>query len=218
MPTEIEEVEKHRAKLEASLKQLIAGIGEVQIGKPGQFPFGWRKAAKGRTVWRLLEEAISQNLEAQATALGIQNFAPADSEVSVYDFSFKFADSGPLYVNIKSAVRGGRVNKDDISKGDKLLAFFENANAIDLFIATVEIEFRSDPIRLALTNCYVLPVAWLPDIYVNPSNNGNLQSSKYKDLPAATRRTRAEFLVLLKEQLAVARGKRAKKYRDESDA
>jgi len=214
MQAEIAEVEKHRAKLEKCLKQLISGIGEVQIGKPGQFPYGWRKAAKGRTVWRLLEEVISQNLEAHADALGIREFAPADSEVGVYDFSFQFDDSKTLYVNIKSAVQGGRINKDDISKADKLVAFFENTHAVTLFIATVEIQFLTDPIRLALTNCYVVPTAWLPDIYVNPSNNGNLQSSKYKDLASATRRGRAEFVAILKEQLAVARGKRAKKITD----
>jgi hypothetical protein len=46
MEAEVVEVEKHRAALENCLKQLLAGIGEVQIGKPGQFPYGWRKAAK----------------------------------------------------------------------------------------------------------------------------------------------------------------------------
>jgi hypothetical protein len=214
MEAEVVEVEKHRATLEKCLKQLLAGIGEVQIGKPGQFPYGWRKAAKGRTVWRLLEEVISQNLEAQAGALGIHDFTPADSEVGVYDFSFRFEDSKTLYVNIKSAVQGGRVNKDDISKADKLVAFFENTHELTLFVATIEIQFLVDPIRLALTNCYVVPTAWLPDVYVNPSNNGNLQSSKYKDLAAATRRTRQEFVSILKAQLAVARDKRVKKITD----
>jgi hypothetical protein len=212
MQSEIVEVEKHRAALEKCLKHLLVGIGEVQIGKAGQFPYGWRKAAKGRTVWRLLEEVISQNLEAQADRLGIRDFTPASSEVGVYDFSFRFDDSKTIYVNIKSAVQGGRVNKDDISKADKLVAFFENTHEVTLFIATIEIRFLVDPIRLALTNCYVVPVAWLPDVYVNPSNNGNLQSSKYKDLASASRRRRSEFVAILRHQLEVARGKRVKKF------
>ncbi len=33
-------------------------------------PFGWRKAAKGRIVWRIIEEVISQNLETHAKELG----------------------------------------------------------------------------------------------------------------------------------------------------
>ena len=33
-------------------------------------PYGWRKAAKGRTVWRIVEEVISQGLEFQAKELG----------------------------------------------------------------------------------------------------------------------------------------------------
>ena len=103
---EIEDAERHREALEQRLRQLIKGIGEVPIGTPGQFPFGWRKAAKGRTVWRILEEVISQNLEKNAEQLGLHDFAPASSEVGVYDFSFKFEDSRPIYVNIKSAVRG----------------------------------------------------------------------------------------------------------------
>lgn len=214
MKTEIAEVERHRAKLEDLLRQLIVSIGEVPIGKPGQFPYGWRKAGKGRSVWRLLEELISQNLEARALSLGILDFAPADSEVGVYDFSFRFVDSKKLYVNVKSAVQGGRTNKDDISKADKLIEFFEATHELTLFITTVEIQFLADPIRLALTNAYVVPIAWLPDVYVNPSNNGNLQSSKYKDLPSSIQRSRVEFVALLKDQLEVARGKRVKKLSD----
>lgn len=176
---EIEETEKHRALLEEKLRILIKKIGEVPIGKPGQFPFGWRKAAKGRTVWRILEELISQNLEAHADSLELQDFCPADSEVGVYDFSFKFPDSQKIYVNIKSAVQGRGVSKDDISKADKLINFYKSTADLTLYIATIEIKFLSDPLRIELANCFVVPTAWLPDVYVNPSNNGNLQSSKY---------------------------------------
>jgi hypothetical protein len=208
---EIENTEKHRKALEVCLRQLVEGIGDVPIGTLGQFPFGWRKAAKGRTVWRILEEVISQNLEKNAHALGLYDFAPASSEVGVYDFSFRFHDSKPIYVNIKSAVLGRASSKDDVSKADKLIEFFEQTDDLTLFIATIEIAFHVDPVRIELTNCYVVPTAWLPDIYVNPSNNGNLQSSKYKDLASCIRRTREEFVVMLKAALDEARAKRSLK-------
>lgn len=208
---EIEDAELHRSMLEVALRKLITGIGEIPIGTPGQFPFGWRKAGKGRTVWRILEEVISQNLENNASNIGLHDFAPAASEVGVYDFSFRFQDSKPIYVNIKSAVKGRASSKDDISKADKLITFFENTPDLTLFIATIEIAFHTDPVRIELTNCYVLPTAWLPDVYVNPSNNANLQSSKYKDLASCVKRTRLEFLEVLKENLEVAREKRRNK-------
>ena len=53
--------------------------------------------------------------------------------------------------------------------------------------------------------------AWIPDVYINPSNNGNLQSSKYKDLTTATKRTNAEFFEVLKSEMEVARKKKAEK-------
>lgn len=208
---EIEDAEKHRLALEECLCRLIKKIGEIPIGTSGQFPYGWRKAAKGRTVWRILEEVISQNLEHAAVDLGLHDFAPALSEVGVYDFSFRFADSKPIFVNIKSAVQGRASSKDDVSKADKLIAFFETTPELTLFIATIEIAFYVNPIRIELTNCYVVPTAWLPDIYVNPSNNANLQSSKYKDISSCVRRTREEFLTLLKLKLAEAKVKRANK-------
>jgi hypothetical protein len=211
MASEIETTEKYRAELEQRLRSLVGNIGDVQIGGPGQFPYGWRKAAKGRTVWRILEELISQNLEAQAEKLQLRDFAPADSEVGVYDFSFKFDRGKTVFVNVKSAVEGRRPSKDDISKADKLVKFFEDQPELYLMIATVEIQFLSDPLRIRMSNCYVVPTAWLPDVYVNPSNNGNLQSSKYKDIGAAVPRGRNEFVALLKEQQDLALGKRRRK-------
>ncbi|HTR84298.1 MAG TPA: hypothetical protein VMI56_07445 [Reyranella sp.] len=211
MTNEIDETERYRVELEQKLRSLIKGIGTVPIGRPGQFPYGWRKAAKGRTVWRILEEIISQNLEAKASSLGLNKFAPADSEVGVYDFSFRFKDSKTIYVNIKSAIEGRSPSKDDISKADKLVAFFKETKDLTLFVATIEIRFLADPLGIEIVNCYVVPTAWLPDVYVNPSNNANLQSSKYKDVAAAVRRGRAEFVTLLEEQLEIARQKRSKK-------
>ena len=59
----IQQTEKYRIKLENSLNVLRNKIKKIQIGCGEQFPYGWRKAAKGRTVWRIVEEAINQNLE-----------------------------------------------------------------------------------------------------------------------------------------------------------
>jgi len=59
----VEQTDRRRLKLQASLDKLITKVGKIQIGTREQFPLGWRKAAKGRTVWRILEELITQNLE-----------------------------------------------------------------------------------------------------------------------------------------------------------
>lgn len=59
----IQQIKDDRDRLQHSLNLLIAQIGPIQIGSVKQFPFGWRKAAKGRTVWRIIEEAITQNIQ-----------------------------------------------------------------------------------------------------------------------------------------------------------
>jgi hypothetical protein len=56
-----------------------------------------------------------------------------------------------------------------------------------------------------------MPISWLPDIYVNPSNNGNLQSSKYKDIALSTKRTNQQFLQELKDEMKVAQNKKEEK-------
>ncbi len=209
----LQEIEACRAFLAEALNKLSKEIGPIQIGNSIQFPYGWRKAAKGRTVWRILEETITQNLESKHKHYGFSSFAASDSEVSVYDarcaINGKDAD---IYINIKSAVHGGRTNKDDISKAIGLLDFFKEDISRQLFICTFVIQFCENMI-LNLKDCYVMPVSWLPDIYVNPSNNGNLQSSKYKDLSLATKRTNTEFLTELISEIEVARQKREAKRR-----
>ena len=77
MSQEIEEIERLRSNLEKSLTKLINKIGKIQIGRKEQFPFGWRKAAKGRTVWRIIEEVITQNLELHHKDV-ISNFASSN--------------------------------------------------------------------------------------------------------------------------------------------
>jgi len=202
----IEITDMLRKKLESALTALITDIGDIQIGSREQFPYGWRKAAKGRTVWRIVEEAITQNLEKNYAKYGLSFALPSNSEISVYDFRAKF-NSAEVFVNIKSAVIGGKKNKDDISKAKKLKAFFEEDIDRQLFIATFLIEF-TEAMAVRLQSCSVIPVSWIPDIYVNPSNNGNLQSSKYKNIDLAIRRTNQEFLIEFLKAYDIALEKR----------
>ena len=210
MSSIVESVEQDRAALEGMMNDLLKRIGDIQIGNKEQFPFGWRKSAKGRTVWRLLEEVMSQNLETRYSDLGMTNFQPAESEVGVYDFKFSLSGKRDVYTNVKSSIVNRKRSKDDISKARLLEQFFSEDPDRTILIATVEIDFL-DSMALRLQKCSVVPVAWLPDIYVNPSNNGNLQSSYYKDIDSAVRRTGKEFLKVLRKEIAVADAKRAKK-------
>lgn len=204
-------VEKERKYLEDKLNMLINNIGEIPIANTKIMPYGWRKAAKGRTVWRIVEEVISQGLESQASTLGFDSVHPADSEVGVYDFRFCYDGNKESYVNIKSSVKGGRTNKDDISKAEGLIDFYNNHPNANLYVATFVISFKEN-MTIGLEQCIVFPTAWIPDIYVNPSNNGNLQSSLYKKIEKAVKRTTQEFLLELKNENEIAiRKKKSKK-------
>lgn len=203
-------VEYERSYLEKQLNLLISEIGDIPIASIGIMPFGWRKAAKGRTVWRIVEEVISQNLEQKGQELGFDSVDPASSEVGVYDFRFCFDGNKESYVNIKSSVLDGRVNKDDISKAAKLIEFYnENPNA-NLYVATFVISFKEN-MTIGLEECIVFPTAWIPDIYINPSNNGNLQSSRYKNINLAIKRTPEDFLNCLIAENIIAMEKKNKK-------
>lgn len=207
----IEQVESLQLKLQASLTKLIGLIGKIQIGNKEQFPYGWGNAAKGRTVWRILEEVIIQNLMINHIELGITSITPSTSEVSIHDFIVEFEDFiTPIYVNIKSAVSGGKIQKDDISKGVGLLKFYEENLNRHFFIGTFFIKFNDD-MSIEIDKCIVFPAAWIPDVYVNPSNNGNLQSSKYKDLETAIKRTNEDFLEVFKLAMEIAGDKKNKK-------
>lgn len=207
--SQVDNIRNNMHELEKILQKVLNEIPEIHIGTNEQFPYGWRKAAKGRTVWRILEEAINQNLEKYQEKLGFSEIVPASSEVGVYDFYLVLKDTNQkLYVNIKSAVKGGRKNKDDISKAVRLIEFFNEEEDAELYIASFEISFQ-DNMSIKFENCYVMPIMWLPDIYVNPSNNGNLQSSKYKEVDLAVERTTAEFVELLEEEILVAEEKKS---------
>lgn len=209
----IERTDWLRLKLQESLDSLIDEIGLIQIGTKEQFPLGWRKAAKGRTVWRILEELITQNLEKHYAKLNIASITVSDSEITVYDFSVLFeGKAAPAYVNIKSAVSGGKTQKDDISKGVGLQKFYEADVDRDFFVATFFIQFNDD-MTIEIEKCTVFPIAWIPegDIYINPGNNGNLQSSKYKYIETAQKRTPTDFFELFKKAIAIANQKKLNK-------
>lgn len=210
MNDEIREVEFLRKSLEQSLLNLIKKVGKIQIGLPTQFPFGWRKAAKGRTVWRIIEELITQNLELYHKEFGLEKVEPSSSEVSVYDMKCHIQGHNPLYVNIKSAVLGGKKTKDDISKAQGLIELYNTDKSVIFMIATFLIKFNPD-MTIEFDDVIVMPVAWIPDIYVNPSNNGNLQSSHAKDLGKAILRTNQEFIEELLAEINVANQKKTRK-------
>lgn len=207
----VEQTDRRRLKLQESLDKLITKIGKIQIGTKEQFPLGWRNAAKGRTVWRILEELITQNLEKYFNELGIVSIKTSDSEITVFDFAVQFEEEEePVYVNIKSAVFGGRTQKDDISKGVGLKSFYETDVNRDFFVATFFINFNDD-MTIEIVKCTAFPIAWISDIYINPSNNGNLQSSKYKNLDDAVKRTSQEFFEEFNRAMDVAIQKRHRK-------
>lgn len=202
---QIERIAKERDALENTINSLINDrISHIQIASPELMPYGWRKAGKGRTVWRIIEEVIGQNLEKYGSDYDFRTVLPADSEVGVYDFEFELEPGFKSYVNIKSAVDGGRVNKDDVSKADGLIEFMEENPKCNLFLATFLINFTSD-MKVELIRCVVCPTAWIPDVYVNPSNNGNLQSAKFKNPNDMIQRTNSEFLELLKKENMIAK-------------
>lgn len=207
---EVMAIEEERVFLEEALKKLIHEIGPIPIANNRIMPFGWRKAAKGRTVWRIIEEIISQNLEKYAQDLGFKKVTASESEVSCYDFKFELTDDKNSYVNIKSSVLNGKINKDDISKAIQLKVFFDENPKSNLFVATFIIDFK-DNMTIDIVDCVVFPIFWIPDVYVNPSNNGNLQSSSCKFINKAVKRTRKEFYEEFINAMMIAMEKKKKK-------
>ena len=212
MSKTIKEIEDQQVLLSKCFSDLIKRIGVVTIGKPEQFPYGWRKSKKGRTVWRILEELITQNLEKYHTELGIDAVEPSSSEVSVFDMKCTASKLPPMYINIKSALVGGEKSKDDISKEGKLKAFYDEDISRDFFVATFFIKFNEN-MSFQIEKVCVFPIAWLKseDIYVNPSNNGNLQAKYYKDIANANKRTNDAFLPLFNNAINTAKKKRIEK-------
>ncbi|GGH11508.1 hypothetical protein [Mucilaginibacter phyllosphaerae] len=207
----IKRAESLQSKLQTSLDILIKKIGKIQIGTIKQFPLGWRKAAKGRTVWRIVEEVITQNLEKYYADLDMTSITVSDSETSIHDFAAIFkGEEKEIHVNIKTAVFGRRAQKDDISKGTGLKKFYEKDADGEFFIATFFLNFHED-MTIEIEKCVAFPIAWVPDLYINPSNNANLQSGKYKSLEYAQKREVSEFRVLFEEAMEIALKKRRAK-------
>lgn len=205
----IKDTETLRERLQNSCDLLIQRIGQIQIGSTDLFPYGWRKAAKGRTVWRIVEEVITQNLEKYHDDFNLDSIHSSDSEVTVYDMKCVYGNLD-AYINIKSAVVGGKRQKDDISKADGLKAFYADDIDKQFFVATFFIQFNAN-MSIEITKAIVFPIAWIPDIYVNPSNNGNLQSAYYKDLEDAVKRTNNQFVPLLYNAIQIAEKKKQEK-------
>jgi hypothetical protein len=208
------EIEVIQQKLQHNFDLLVEKINKIQIGTKEQFPFGWRKAAKGRTVWRILEELITQNLEQSHVELGFTSITPSESEVSIFDFACTLEGVDlPIYINIKSAVVGGKRNKDDISKAVGLQEFYAEDLTKSFFIGTFFISFNED-MSIEIERATVFPIAWIPDIYVNPSNNGNLQSAYFKDIKYAVKRSSNEFHKLFMDALSYSQSKKGAKAGD----
>ncbi|EKT3967454.1 hypothetical protein NTJ12_002545 [Flavobacterium psychrophilum] len=209
-----EQIEVLRLGLQESFDLLVEKINKIQIGTKEQFPFGWRNAGKGRTVWRILEEIITQNLEKDHNEFKLQRITPSDSEVSVFDFVCELiGNDTPIYINIKSAVLGGRKNKDDISKGIGLRDFYAEDVNKTFFVGTFFIKFNDD-MSIKIDHATVFPIAWIKDIYINPSNNGNLQSAYYKDINDAVKRSNSDFHKLFIEALDFSQMKKEAKTGD----
>ncbi len=203
-------VEKYCNELRTSLDKLCKELGPIQIGSAKQFPSGWGKAAKGRTVWRIVEEAIIQNLVKKCKLLGYAQVCPSQTEVSIFDVVVSFLGNGhKIYLNLKTAVAGKETKKGDISKAEKIVEFFIHDPTALFFIVTFGINFQKD-MKITIEKCLVTPIAWLPDIYVNPSNNANLQSRQPNDLKDATQRTNAIFIEELQLEMEKADRKRKK--------
>lgn len=204
----VEHIEELRVGLQRSFDLLVASIDKIQIGTKEQFPFGWRNAGKGRTVWRILEEIITQNLEKDFKKFDLKSVVPSGSEVSIFDLECKTKGSNtPIYINIKSAVIDGKKNKDDISKGNGLRDFYSKDVNKNFFVGTFFIKFNDD-MTIEIDNATVFPIAWIKDIYVNPSNNGNLQSAYYKDINDAVKRSNQEFHELFLNELDFSKNKK----------
>ncbi len=203
-------IRAERKFLEDKLNLLISKIGNIPIANKSIMPLGWRKAAKGRTVWRIIEEIINQNLEVHAKTLGFREVRSAESEVDVFDMEFIREGGEKAYVNIKSAVEGGRRNKDDISKAKGLREFFSRTDA-ELYVATFILRFNED-MTISIVQCVVCPISWIPDLYINPSNNGNLQSADYKCFDKFIEREKDDFIRLFESEYQRALGKRKNKF------
>jgi hypothetical protein len=209
-PVTLKQTQAFQKRLTSSLQQLLKRIGRIQIGTPRQFPDGWGRAAKGRTVLRIVEEAVVQNIKARHAELGLAHAEAAPGETELYDVKVRFEWSKvDLFLNLKTAARGRETKKGDVSKADGIIRFFQKDAERQLFIVTLVVRFSAD-MFIEIEKCLVIPITWLTDIYVNPRNN-NLQCCQPKRLVDATKRTNAEFIAALRREIDAADSKSAER-------
>lgn len=207
---EVNDIEILRDGLQKSFNQLVIKIEKIQIGNKKQFPYGWRNAKKGRTVWRIVEEVVTQNLEKYSDKFNLRNVTIPDSEVGIYDLKCSLKESPNMaFINIKTALLDGIRQKDDISKANKIKKFYSDTEKKALFIATFFVKFNDD-LSIEIKKVNVFPLDWISDIYVNPSNNGNLQSKEYKNLDNAIKRKSSDFHSLLLDEITFSNAKKSK--------
>jgi len=194
-------------RVDTALANVLSAIGGWEVVPKELVPLGLGRAAKGRTVWRLVEEVVKQNLQVRAEELGLADVTVPEDEVGPYDCVVSTGELPSVHLNLKAAGTSGRANKDDVSKAEAIEEFYRSGGDDALLcVAVVKLEFVET--RIEFRGHQLFNVAWIPDIYVNPSNN-NLQSSKYRT--DRTERTNIDFLALLEAQLAAAHAKRAAK-------
>jgi hypothetical protein len=166
----------------------------LPIGGPEHFPDGWQRAAKGRTVWRIAELAVLQNLKRIAESEGLVDFTQAETETHPFDFHCRIARVGETQVNLKTYTdRARKGGNEDVSKALRLLDFMQSYPEVVLLLASVKIEFHDDPFGIQIGQPSVVPLAWLGDIYVNGSSNKNLMTASARRPDACIERSHAEF-------------------------
>jgi hypothetical protein len=182
-------------KIKASIDTILTKIKTFQIIDSEVVPEGIKPIA--RSVSWLVEQVIVQNLRANKSELNLEYVNDPPNNVSQYDCILKYRDDPKEYhVNLKtSLVSTTSSGRFDISKGPKLLNWYEENPNLILIIATIKVDIRG--CKLYLADSVVFNVAWIDLIYYNRANH-NLQSSADG---SPRMRSNQEFVRLLKEKV-----------------
>ena len=87
--------------------------------------------------------------------------------------------------------------RNDISKAPALVTFYSTNGDVILLDVVIRIKFENTKIYLNVADVIVFNVAWIPDVYVNPSNHHLQAEYSTRKIERTTR----EFIELLKNQL-----------------
>lgn len=177
-----------------------------------------------RSVSWLIQQVITQNLKRYSQELGFSSIEVPQTksltnetynDIEIWDTAVSFPkDPNKYYVNIKTcSSSNSRINKDDISKADKIVDWYRNNPDGIMLLLGVVVDFRENSLGFT-GEVWVANYAWIPDIYVNPRNN-NLQSSNYKH--TSVRRTNEDFVTELRSALQIAFNKKTKKARSDAE-